>query len=206
MTPTPARSPASVLLLAGFGLFVATLVALVAMSLSRRDQPTFAPTVFPRAAGPKVGEMDTITIDARDDDAWRYVSLSRSVVLAPADTAGWELAVRRFRVISWGKASDRGAVPDTKSSGGDDRAGPWVETARGRDTVNAALKSWYRYSMVTHLLESRAHRYAVQRRDGGVITIQVLSYYCPELVAGCLTIRSMPGDLPRSSGSPVSSR
>lgn len=205
MAPTPARSPASVLLLAGFGLFVATLVALVATSLARRDQPTFAPTAFPRAAAPKVGAMDTITIDARDGDVWRYVSLSRGVVLAPADTAGWELAVRRFRMISWGRASDRGVANDSKSSGGDDRAGPWVETERGRDTVNAALKSWYRYSMVTHLLESRAHRYGVQRRDGGVISIQVLSYYCPGLVAGCLTIRSMPGDLPRSAGRPVSS-
>ena len=60
--------------------------------------------------------------------------------------------------------------------------------------MNAALKTWYRYSMVTHLLETRGDRYRVKMRDGTVRTLAVLSYYCPGLVAGCLTIVSMPDD------------
>lgn len=194
MTPTPARSPASVVLLAGFGLFVGVLVAIVASSLARREQPTFSLTRDPRAGVRTPGTIDTLTIDARDGDTWRYVSLSRGEVLAPGDTAGWELAVRRYRLISWGQASDGdGDHVDRAAGARVDSAARWEATRYGRDTVNAALTSWYRYSMVTHLLESRRHRYTVETRDGERRIVEVLSYYCPGLVAGCLTIRSMSG-------------
>lgn len=203
MTSRPARSPASVLLLTGFGLFVAVLVALVIASLARRAQPTFVPTVFPRAGARPPGSTDTITVDARDGAAWRYLSLSRGEVLAPGDTAEWEVAVRRYRMISWSGALDMGPGEGGAPGGGVDETRAWVETARGRDTVNAALKSWYRYSMVTHLLESRGDRYGVQTRGGGVRIVRVLSYYCPGLVAGCLTIVSTPGARREPVGTPV---
>lgn len=203
MPSRAARSPASVLLLTGFGLFVAVLVALVTASLARRSQPTFVPTVFPRPGARAAGSTDTITVDARDGGKWRYLSLSRGEVLALGDTAGWELAVRRYRMISWGGAAAIGPGEGGASGTGVDDTRVWVETTRGRDTVNAALHSWYRYSMVTHLLESRGDRYGVRTRGGGVRIVRVLSYYCPGLVAGCLTIVSTPGDRLEPVSTPV---
>ena len=42
------------------------------------------------------------------------------------------------------------------------------------------------------LLEAKAHVYALRTRQGRTWKVQVLSYYCPGLRAGCLTIRYAP--------------
>lgn len=40
----------------------------------------------------------TLTLDARGQNAWRYVDLDAGVALAPGDSTGWDLAMRRFRI------------------------------------------------------------------------------------------------------------
>ncbi|MEX2151810.1 MAG: hypothetical protein WD825_00630, partial [Gemmatimonadaceae bacterium] len=54
---------------------------------------------------------------------------------------------------------------------------------------NAAIGRWYRYSMLSHLLEPNGHLFAVRTGDGRDYKVQVLSYYCRGLDAGCLTVR-----------------
>ena len=55
--------------------------------------------------------------------------------------------------------------------------------------MNAAMRKWYRYSMLTHLLEPAGHAYIVRTRDRRYASVQVLSYYCTGLRPGCLTLR-----------------
>src|SRR5712675_1857978 len=95
--PRAANAPLPLLL--GFGLFVASLVYLVAMSLSRGDAPVFTPSPSTRARPADwMRAGDTLTLDATDGDRWRYVSLTEGHPLTGADIARWQLAARRYRV------------------------------------------------------------------------------------------------------------
>jgi hypothetical protein len=198
-----ARAPLP--LLAGFALFVAGLVYLVVMSLTRRDAPVFAPSPAARtraANWERVG--DTLTLDATDTERWRFVSLSSGRPLAGSDTAAWELAARRFHIIAAGALADLGPVPfaDARLSS----ASSFVPSGK-RDLANDAIGHWYRYSLVTHLLMPGDHVYALRTADGRLWKLQLLGYYCPGLVAGCVTLRYAPltGE-PRQGAATLSSK
>jgi hypothetical protein len=183
-----ARAPLP--LIAGFALFVAGLGYLVAMSLTRRDAPVFAPSAAARGRSvdwERVG--DTLTLDATDTERWRFASLSLGRPLAGSDTAGWELAARRFHITAAGALADLGPV-----SFADARLSPSSSfIASGRsDTGNDAIRHWYRYSLVTHLLMPGEHVYALRTTDGRLWKLQLLGYYCPGLIAGCVTLRYAP--------------
>lgn len=172
----PVRPPA--LLLAGFGVFVALLGYVLVSSLSRRQVPTFPP----REAGP-----DTLTVDARDSKQWRFIDLDRGRSLTAPDTAGWDLAIRRFHLI----VSE--AVAEAGAGGYDHLTSPpasgYVSNAPGADTTNAAFHRWYSYSMLSHLLVPKGRLFVVRTREARFAKLELISYYCPGLQAGCLTFR-----------------
>lgn len=187
MVPPRAGRPPLALLL-GFGVFLVVIAGLLATSLVRRNVTTFVPSVRdPARPRPDTLIEDTLTIDARDPARWQFVDLARGAVVAPPDTAGWDLAVRRFTVVPAGAAADLGprafdavtAAPDTG----------YVPTRFGRDTANPATARWYRYSFLSHLLEPAGHVYVLRMPDGQYAKLTVLSYYCPGLQAGCVTLR-----------------
>jgi hypothetical protein len=168
------RAAAPLPLLVGFAVFLVAMAYLVASSLTRRAAPTFAPSLEARG--------DTLTVDATDGDRWRYVSLTRGRVLSAVDTAGWEIAVRRYNLIANGDVVDLGpAAFDTVRD-----AGPVSEAN------SSAIPQWYRYSLVTHLLEPNGHVYLVRAGSSARYKLQILSYYCPGLTAGCMTLRYAP--------------
>src|SRR5687768_13662033 len=176
-------------LLAGFGAFVAVLAYLLVVSLTRREAPVFPPSTTERVRAP--GWMragDTLTLDATRAEAWTYASLTQGRVLTPSDTAAWDVAVQRYRVRAAGEVRDLGAVPFERASA-DDIAGRIVAGAPRHE-----LGRWYRYSFVTHLLEPAGHTYTVRGADGQRWRVQVVSYYCPGVRAGCMSLRYAPGD------------
>jgi hypothetical protein len=177
------RSP--VWLLAGFGLFVVLLGYLVVSSLTRREVPTFEvrEVLSRRAAqGP-----DTLTVDASASGPWRFVDLDQGRVVFPPDTATWDLAIRRFHLIASDAIADAGPVPF------DELAKPPADgykgNSSGTDTTNAAIGRWYSYSMLSHLLVPKGQMYVVRTRGGRFAKLELLSYYCPGLQAGCVTFR-----------------
>ena len=178
---------AAPLLLYGlFGVFVAATAYLIASSLTRRSVLTYAPTpassvAAQDSASHAPGAIDTLTIDATDADRWTYVSLSRRAVLARRDTAGWELAVRRYQIRSSGSASDVGVIALDEIAGAADK--------RGNAAASSDLGHWYRYSWLTHLLEPRGHVFEIHSSGGRTFGLQIISYYCPGPTAGCLTVR-----------------
>lgn len=173
-------------LLAGFGGFLALLGLLLASSLSRRQAPAFSPreAVPPRGSG---RGPDTLTVDASESGQWRLVDLDRGRVVAPPDTAGWDLALRRFHLIASGAIADAGRISF------DNLAQPpvsgYIGNTFGTDTTNAAIGRWYSYSMLSHLLRPRGHVYVVRTTGGRFAKLELLGYYCPGLQAGCLTFR-----------------
>jgi heme-binding HmuY-like protein len=175
-------------LIAGFGVFIVVLAYLVATSLVRPNVLEFDPSTQSRPARDAGrGSIDTVTIDARDDASWHFLSLTTGTVLTPPDTAGWDLGFRRFHIISSGTIADAGPVPFA-----DLNDLPRVEyqaTRFSRDTANPAIARWYRYGILTHLLTPNQHIYLVRTRTGDYAKIEILSYYCPGTSPGCITIR-----------------
>lgn len=185
------RAPV-IVLVSGFALFVATLASLVASSLAGRDVRTFVPTP-PRAGAearrPEGGAphaIDTVTLDASDSRAWRRVDLVRGAAVA-TDSAPWDLAVRRHHMVAREGALDLGVVALERVTSVP-RTG-YLPTSWGADTVTPALQRWYRYRILTHLLEPNGHVYAVRTHDGRFALFEPLGYYCPGPRAGCLTFR-----------------
>lgn len=181
------RTALPVPLVAGFVLFVGVLVWLVSASFVRRDVAAFPPDPLRPDAPAATGLVeDTLTIDARDPQAWRFVDLARGTVLMPPDTQGWDLAIRRYHLISAGPVAPVAGAFDSLHRAPD--AG-YVATVFGPDTVNPALADWYRYSFLSHLLHPVDRVWVLRTTEGRYAKLRVLSYYCPELLAGCLTLR-----------------
>ena len=178
---------APVLLYGLFGLFLVATGYLIASSLTRRAVPTY---VLTAASAQRVqrdgGMIDTLTIDASDADRWRYVSLSRRAVLAPGDSAGWELAVQRYQIRASGAVVDAGSVAFDSA-----RASAALRTVRPPVSAASAASfgHWYRYSWLTHLLSPSGNVYVVHAGGARPFVVQILSYYCPGPTAGCLTVR-----------------
>jgi hypothetical protein len=176
-----------------FGVFLAAIVYLVAASLTRRSAPVFPPSPRERARSAnwqRVG--DTLTIDATDGDRWQYVSLSRGQVLDVPDTEGWEIAVQRYRVITPARAAiaNVGHMPFDAVRVGDRTV--FTTSTAGAQPSNAAIEHWYHYNLFTHLLEPDGDLFVVRTSDGALWKLAVVSYYCPRLTAGCLTVRYAP--------------
>jgi hypothetical protein len=113
-------------------------------------------------------------VDGRAEDRWRYVDLDTGRVLAPDDSAGWDLAVQRFRIRAARGVRDLAPGPDPAPAG----------------SARPEFGRWYSYSMLSHLLRPSGRAFAVRTGEGGEARVEILSYYCPGLEAGCLTIRS----------------
>lgn len=164
-------------------LFTVAMVWLVAASLVPLAVPTFAPDT---AHVPGGSVVDTVTIDARDPQRWRFLSFTRGP-LVPPDSAGWDLAVRRFRVLSSGDAVRIDTIMfdqlrDIPRTG-------YQATVFGRDTVNPVIARWYRYDWLSHLLRPKPAVYVIRTRTGQVVKLAFLSYYCPGPEPGCVTVR-----------------
>ena len=192
------------LLLGVFALFIAVTAYLVIASMVKRSVPTFDPSPRVTASlAPTPRLDDTITVDATDSKRWQFVDFDRGGVVVPPDTAGWDLAVRRYHVIASDAIADLGVrrLEDVR----DVPEGGFVANVVDDDTSNAAIRRWYKYSMVTHLLEPTGHAYAVRTREAQLVTMEILGYYCTGLRPGCLTLRysyrvPAPGTAQRTAG------
>ncbi len=176
-------------LFGGFTVFLIIIAGLIAPSFLKPDVRTFLPTPIGTARHSSDSGPDTVTIDAGDEHAWRFFHFDRGV-LAPPDTTGWDLAIRRFRIVPSGGIVNVGALPFADVSRAPDSG--YVATRFGRDTLNPAIYHWYAYSYVSHLLSPKGDVYVVRRRDGRYAKLQILSYYCPGPTPGCVTIHYQP--------------
>lgn len=165
-------------------LFAVAIMWLVAASLAPRSVPTFLPDTATGAAPSPAA--DTVTIDARDPVRWRFFSFARGS-LVPPDSTGWDLAIRRFRVIPAGDVArfDTLSFDELRSTPPDG----YQPTTFSRDTVNPAMERWYRYSWFSHLLSPKPEVYVIRSRSGPAVKLAFLSYYCPGPEPGCVTLR-----------------
>ena len=181
MRLTSAKLPLPLALVAA--LFTAALVLLVVSSLTPRNVATYVPDPAPPPAGILVA--DTVTLDSRDPDRWTWFAFGRGRLDLP-DTAGWDVAARRFQVITAGSVARLDGPFDAVTMA---PAAGYVATVWARDTANPAMTRWYRYDFLSHLLRPAPATFVLPARAGGHAKLQFLSYYCPGPEPGCLTFR-----------------
>ncbi|MFN2399963.1 MAG: HmuY family protein [Gemmatimonadaceae bacterium] len=196
--PEPSRARRSPVLLWGtFAVFLGAMSYLIASSVSRKSVASFTVSPVPRVVSRLANDRaaDTVTVDASDARAWRYFDFKRASVVFPPDTSGWDLAIRRYNIISSGEIADVGRVTFERVIWAPESG--YHSTEMAQDTANVAIRRWYRYGMLTHLLESAGNVYVVRSRErpARYVKIQVMSYYCPGPNAGCVTFRyaGIPG-------------
>ncbi len=148
------RLPLPVLITAA--VFGAALLLVIAAALVPRHVSTFTPR---EASTAPPGVEDTVTIDARDPDHWRYFAFGRGVLPSP-DTAGWDLRIRRFEIVTSGTVTPAFAH--------------WYRY----DFFAHLLRP-----------PPAGTVYVVHTRSGRSANLEILSYYCPGPEAGCLTFR-----------------
>lgn len=172
---------------AGFGVFLVIVAFLIAPTFRKTEIDTFKPRVVGIAVPTAPGTVDTVTVDAGSDRAWRFFDFERGLVSDPPDTAGWDLALQRFHLIPSGEIANLGRTsfdalhtpPDTG----------YVRTIMGRDTVNDVTDKWYSYSYLSHLLVPKGDVYVLRTREGNQVKLQMAGYYCPGTTPGCVTFR-----------------
>jgi hypothetical protein len=171
-----------------FAVFLVVIAYLLTSALTRRTAPAFAPTpVGRRPAADTLPVIVTVTLDARDPVQWRFLDFETGSVLDPPDTAGWDLAARRFHLIAAEGIANLGSTP-IESVTDAPAAGYRPNDVQG-DSVNPAVARWYVYDFLSHLLEPKPDMYAIRTQEDRYAIFTIVSYYCPALSAGCLTIR-----------------
>jgi hypothetical protein len=178
------------------GATVLLMLTLVVMGVTQPEVETYEPT--PPAVRPAHGRLVgpiRITVDARDPDRWRFFSFEQGSVVEAPGPLDWDVAFRRFQVIANGGPGFAGAAGFIDLGEADFDAidfapgeGYQPNAVRG-DTVNAAVKGWYSYSFLSHVLSPRDRVYGVRTASGRHAILQFLGYYCPGAVAGCVTFR-----------------
>jgi hypothetical protein len=181
------RPPILVLALA-----VAFLLLVAALVIGSFVTPEFPPYTLTVARPTPVGDSlvgpGTYTLDASAGESWRRFDFARNAVV---EAGPWDIAFRRHHVITApggrGGIVDLGVVPF--DSVREVPADGYAPTQFARDTVNPGIGKWYAYSMLSHLLTSKRHVYAVRAADGRYAKVEILAYYCRDVGAACYTLR-----------------
>jgi len=143
------------------------------------------------------------TLDARSLEQWTFFDFSRgSVVGVPHQfDIGWDLAFRRHKILANGGATNpqgKGGILNLGAVAfGSVREAPAegyitdsiaAISPEGIETENLAIKAWYQYNFLTHLLWPKPHVYAIRTADGKFAKLRIVSYYCDGgNSSGCFT-------------------
>jgi len=176
------RPPILVLVLAG--AFLLLVVSLLIGSLTKPEFPPYQLGPSPEASG---GGGRVYTLDASRDDHWQRFRFAQDRVVQ--DSGRWDVAFRRNHVITAPGAAALDLGPIRFDSLAEVPAADYSSTAFAADSVNPAIGKWYDYSMLSHLLTSKHHLYAVRTAEGAYVAFEILAYYCREVGAACYTMR-----------------
>jgi hypothetical protein len=173
---TNRRPPILVLVLAG--AFLLLVASLLIGSLTKPEFPAYQLGPSPNG---------TYTLDASRGDRWQRFRFAENQVVE--GDGPWDIAFRRNHVITAPGAGARDLGRVSFDSLAEVPAEGYAVTAFAGDTVNPGIGKWYSYSMLSHLLTSKHHVYAVRTAAGDFVVLEVLAYYCREVGAACYTVR-----------------
>jgi hypothetical protein len=144
------------------------------------------------------------TLEARAAEQWTFFDFSRGSVVEVPHQFGveWDLAFQRHKILANGGATNpkgRGAILNLGEVAFDElqevpREGYMEDTIASINpetitTENLAIKAWYHYNFLTHVLHPKANVYAIRTADGKYAKMRLVSYYCAGgQASGCFTI------------------
>lgn len=185
------RTPALII-----GGTIAAAVVFVLFSLQQPTVASYPPTPpFPVEVGTALAGPRTYTLDASATDGWAAFDFSRGSAVTTSDPDGWDLAFRRFNVMTNGGPGFRGNAgivdlgPVAFDSVMEAPVGGYEGSDAAHDSTNSAAERWYDYGFTSHILRSKGHVYVLRTADGRYAKFQILSYYCPGATPGCVTYR-----------------
>ena len=153
----------------------------------------------PREVGDSLTDVVTYTINAESLEHWVYFDFSKgSIVEVPNPSSlDWDIGFRRALIITNSGQSNPGGMggvaklenTEFESVKETPESGYAVDVRRSpTETENPAMKKWYDYSFMTHVLKPKKNIYIIRTADGKYAKMQILKYYCGRLT-GCYTIK-----------------
>lgn len=190
-------------LLLSLGLSLGCLLGCQNESVPQEDPTSTAyePTPpRPEPVGVRLAGPIVYTIDARSRDVWMYFDFARGSVVALQNpqTESWDLAFQRYVIRSNGGQTNpagQGAllklkghdlatvakVPDQAAFVGD------IHPKNRPSSYNPLTEKWFNYSYLANVLVPKPEVYIVRTHDGKYAKMRLLSYYCTNKSAGCIT-------------------
>ena len=170
----------------------------------RADDPTAAtyqPTPpQPQAVAAHLVGPIVYTVDARSRDVWMYFDFARGSVVAVQEpkTDTWDLTFQRYVIKTNGghtNPTGQGAllslgerdfaavskVPDKAEFISD------IHPKNRSASYNPVMGKWFNYSYLANVLAPKPFVYLVRTHDGKYAKMRLLSYYCVNKSAGCVT-------------------
>ncbi|MGE3537045.1 MAG: HmuY family protein [Candidatus Tectimicrobiota bacterium] len=154
----------------------------------------------PQEVGARLVGPLVYTVDARSRDVWMYFDFARGSVVAIREprTESWDLAFQRYVIRTNGGQTNpagQGAllrlneralgavpkVPDQAEFVSD------IHPKNRPSSYNPLTEKWFNYSYLANVLAPKPVVYVVRTHDGKYAKMRLLSYYCTEKSAGCLT-------------------
>ena len=158
----------------------------------------------PVDVGNRLTGPEFYTLDARAAEQWTYFDFSQGAAVEVPHQFGvdWDLAFQRHKVLANGGATNpkgRGAILNLGQVPFDEihtaPAEGYVEDSiaainpEAISTENLAMKAWYHYNFLTHVLHPKSNVYAIRTADGKYAKLRLVSYYCDGgQASGCFTI------------------
>lgn len=177
------------------------------------ESSTAAPSTDDGAAagGPQIEHEEqsdgTIltTIDSTDAMRWIHLDLesrAQADVADPANSEAWDLAFQRYDIAINGGISGPGGmeaieIADTTLDALTTAPeGPWTTDAADGDDEDTdpdrALRGWYDYDFMTHVLTPKPNVFVVRSVEGGTFAVAVTGYYDDAGTPGWLQLRWKP--------------
>ena len=161
-------------------LTAAFLLLVTSLLIGSFSEPDFPP--YP--LGPT---GDTLyTLDASRGDRWQRFHFARASVV---DSGAWDIGFRRNTMLTAPEAGALDLGPVSFDSVHEVPGAGYARTRFESDSTNPAIGKWYSYSMLSHLLATKNHVYAIRTADGRFVKLQLLAYYCRDVGAACYTLR-----------------
>jgi hypothetical protein len=168
------------------------------------DDPTAAiyqPTPpQPQAVGKQLVGPIVYTVDARSRDVWMYFDFARGSVVAVQEpkTDAWDLTFQRYVIKTNGGHTNPTGQGALLSLGERDFAAvtkvpekaEFISDVHPKNrpaSYNPVMGKWFNYSYLANVLAPKPFVYLVRTHDGKYAKMRLLSYYCVNKSAGCLT-------------------
>ena len=148
-----------------------------------------------RLVGPTV-----YTVDARAKDLWMYFDFSQGSVVGVQNlkTDDWDLAFQRHVIRTNGGdtnpagqagliAVEAQTLADVSQVPSDTAFVSDVRTKKRLHAYNPEIHKWYTYNYTNNVLFPKQVVYVVRTQDGKYAKMRILSSYCKNDVAGCMT-------------------